>query len=76
MLLTSEIAVKTQISIKYFCVHKMSVVDGQKNAEMFYFRTNGEMPKMSPPLHYENIRAFCWTLYKSLIDFRIDCEDL
>lgn len=22
--------------------------------DIFYFRTNREMPKMNPPLHYEN----------------------
>lgn len=38
---------------------------------VFHFRTNREMPKMKPSLHYENIQVFSWTSYKSLIDFRI-----
>lgn len=39
--------------------------------DIFYFETNWEMPKMNPSLHYEDIQVF-WTLYKSLIDFRIE----
>lgn len=37
----------------------------------FHFRTNGEMPKRSPSLRYENIEVFSWTLYVSLIDLRL-----
>lgn len=40
--------------------------------DVFYFRTNGEMPKMKPSLHYENIQVFSSTSYKFLIDFRTE----
>lgn len=60
-------------NFKCFCVQKISVV-GRKCkmfVDVFYFETNREMPKMNPSLHYEDIQVF-WTLYKSLIEFRIE----
>lgn len=39
--------------------------------DIFYFITNGEMPKMNPSLRYENIQVFSWTWHESLIDFKI-----
>lgn len=29
--------------------------------DVFYFRTNREMPKMNPSLRYESIQVFSWT---------------
>lgn len=50
-------------NFKYFCVQKMSEVGRQKDIKcsLTYFRTNGEMPKMNPSLHYESIQVFSWT---------------